>query len=275
MEHVPVSSAAPDVDSWRRDGVPRHVAIIMDGNNRWARKRGLPGREGHKAGEAALHAAVEHAGRRGIECVTVFAFSSENWRRPEEEVTALMQLFLAALNKRVPELNEHGIRLRFIGDLAAFAPEIRAGVREAEQRTANNRTLHLSVAVNYGGQWDIAQAARRVAQDVAAGHLAAEAVTDATLAPYLCLADLPPPDLLIRTGGELRISNFLLWQLAYSELYFSDVLWPDFDAAAFDAALTDYAARQRRFGRSGEEVAMSTSVAAANATTRTTIKGTD
>lgn len=254
MDESRTQSAAPDIDSWRRDGVPRHVAVIMDGNNRWARRRGLPGREGHKAGEAALHAAVEHAGRRGIECFTVFAFSSENWRRPEEEVSALMSLFLAALNKRVPELNEHGIRLRFIGDLSAFAPAIRAGVAEAERLTAANSTLHLSVAVNYGGQWDIAQAARRAAQEVAAGRLAAEALDEATFARYLSLADLPPPDLLVRTGGELRISNFLLWQLAYSELHFSDVLWPDFDAAAFDAALADYASRQRRFGRSGDEV---------------------
>lgn len=225
----------------------------MDGNNRWARKRGLPGRDGHKAGEAVLQNMVEHAGRRGIEALTVFAFSSENWRRPEEEVSALMTLFLAALNKRVPELNEHGIRLRFIGDMSAFSPEIRAGVAEAERLTRDNRTLHLSVAVNYGGQWDIAQAARRAAQEVAAGRLRADDIDEKTLVPYLALADLPPPDLLIRTGGELRISNFLLWQLAYSELHFSDVLWPDFDTAAFDVALADYASRQRRFGRSGAE----------------------
>lgn len=244
----------------------------MDGNNRWARARGLPGREGHRAGEAALHATVEHAGRRGIECVTVFAFSSENWRRPEEEVTALMQLFIAALNKRVPELEAHGIRLRFIGDLSAFDPEIRDGVVAAEQRTAGNDKLHLSVAVNYGGQWDIAQAARRMAQDVATGRRPADSVDDAALAPYLSLAGLPPPDLLIRTGGELRISNFLLWQLAYSELYFSDLLWPDFDAAAFDAAIADYASRQRRFGRSGEEVS-ATVTGTGGAVLRPTDKG--
>lgn len=247
-------SAAPDLDSWRRDGVPRHVAVIMDGNNRWARQRGLPGRDGHKAGEAVLQQLVEHAGRRGIEALTVFAFSSENWRRPEDEVSALMTLFLGALQRRVPELDKNGIRLRFIGDLSAFAPEIRAGVAEAERLTAGNHAMHLSVAVNYGGQWDIARAARRVAQEVAAGRMQADEIDEATFAGYLSLAGLPPPDLLIRTGGELRISNFLLWQLAYSELYFSDVLWPDFDAAAFDAALTDYASRQRRFGRSGDQV---------------------
>ena len=248
------ASAAPDVDSWRRDGLPRHVAIIMDGNNRWARRRGLPGRAGHEAGEQALQAVVEHAGRRGIEALTVFAFSSENWRRPPEEVNALMQLFVGALGKRVAELHGHGIRLRFIGDLSAFTDEIRAGIAEAERITAGNRALHLSVAVNYGGQWDIAQAARTLAAEVAAGRLAPAAIDAARLAPHLALADLPPPDLLVRTGGELRISNFMLWQLAYSELYFCDTLWPDFDGAALDAALADYAQRQRRFGRSGAEL---------------------
>ena len=226
----------------------------MDGNNRWARQRGLPGRDGHKAGEDALYAAVEQAGRRGIEALTVFAFSSENWRRPEDEVSALMTLFLGALNKRVPELNEHGIRLRFIGDLSAFPAEITAGIAEAERLTRGNSTLHLSVAVNYGGQWDIVQAARRAAADIAAGRYAAADLDEGMFGRYLALAELPPPDLLIRTGGELRISNFLLWQLAYSELHFSDVLWPDFDAAALDAALADYAGRQRRFGRSGQEL---------------------
>lgn len=247
----PVRSVAPDLDSWRADGVPRHVAVIMDGNNRWARARGLPGRAGHEAGEQALQKMVEHAGHRGIEALTVFAFSSENWRRPPEEVHALMQLFVGALGKRVAELHQHGIRLRFIGELSAFSAEIRAGVAEAESITANNSTLQLSVAVNYGGQWDIARAARILAAEVAAGRLPVADITEARLGAQLALAELPPPDLLIRTGGELRISNFMLWQLAYSEFHFSDTLWPDFDAAAFDAALADYASRQRRFGRSG------------------------
>lgn len=250
----PPRSAAPDIDSWRRDGLPRHVAVIMDGNNRWARARGLPGREGHKAGEAALQAIVEHAARRGVEALTVFAFSSENWRRPEEEVSALMALFLRALSARVDELHGHGVRLRFIGDLSAFSAEIRAGIAAAEQTTAGNSRLHLSVAVNYGGQWDIAQAARALAAQVARGELAVDAIDETRLGAGTCLAELPPPDLLIRTGGELRISNFMLWQLAYSELWFTPVLWPDFAAAEFDAALADYAARQRRFGRSGETI---------------------
>lgn len=248
------SSTAPDIDSWRRDGLPRHVAVIMDGNNRWARARGLPGSKGHEAGEQALQSMVEQAGRRGIEALTVFAFSSENWRRPADEVNALMQLFIGALAKRVPELHAHGIRLRFIGELSAFPDRIRAGIAEAETVTAGNSNLHLSVAVNYGGQWDIAQAARRLAVSVEKGELAAADVDESRLAGKLMLADLPAPDLLIRTGGERRVSNFMLWQMAYSELHFSDVLWPDFDAAAFDAALADYASRQRRFGRSGAEI---------------------
>lgn len=252
MDH-PGKSVAPDIDSWRRDGVPRHVAVIMDGNNRWARARGLPGREGHAAGERALRDLVEHAGRRGVEALTVFAFSSENWRRPADEVNALMSLFLGALQKRVAELHANGIRLRFIGELSAFSDDIRAGIADAEGVTARNDRLHLSVAVNYGGQWDIAQAARALADDVQSGRLAAEAIDEACVARRLALADLPPPDLLIRTGGELRISNFMLWQTAYSEFHFSDALWPDFGADAFDRALADYASRQRRFGRSGAE----------------------
>jgi len=254
VDNSPPSSAAPDVDSWRRDGLPRHVAIIMDGNNRWARARGLPGRAGHEAGERALKDLVEHAGHRGIEALTVFAFSSENWRRPADEVNALMQLFVGALSKRVPELHAHGIRLRFIGELSVFSDDIRAGIADAERITAGNTRLHMSVAVNYGGQWDIAQAARALAQEVEAGRILAADVDEKTLAPRLMLADLPPPDLLIRTGGEIRISNFMLWQLAYSEFHFSEILWPDFDASAFDAALADYASRQRRFGRSGAEL---------------------
>lgn len=225
----------------------------MDGNNRWARARGLPGRDGHAAGEQALRDLVEHAGRRGVEALTVFAFSSENWRRPPEEVNALMTLFLGALQKRVGELHANGIRLRFIGELSAFAPEIRAGIAEAERLTAGNRALHLSVAVNYGGQWDLAQAARSLAMDVQRGLITADSIDERMLAQRLSLASLPPPDLLVRTGGELRISNFMLWQTAYSEFYFSDALWPDFGATEFDAALADYASRQRRFGRSGAE----------------------
>lgn len=248
------SSPAPDIDSWQRGGVPRHVAVIMDGNNRWARRRGLPGRKGHEAGEHALQATVEAAARRGVQALTVFAFSSENWRRPPDEVNALMELFVGALGKRVPELHENGIRLRFIGDLSAFSASIRDGIADAERTTAGNDRMHLSVAVNYGGQWDITRAARELAAEAAAGRLLPEHLDESALASRLALADLPPPDLLIRTGGELRISNFMLWQLAYSELYFTETLWPDFDEAALDEALAAYASRQRRFGRSGAEL---------------------
>lgn len=249
-----LQSAAPDIDS-HRGTVPRHLAIIMDGNNRWARQRGLPGGEGHRAGEQAVQALIRAAAERGIEVVTLYAFSSENWRRPQEEVNHLMGLFLQALAGRVAELHENRVRLRFIGERSAFSEALQQGMDEAEALTRNNDRMTVVVAVNYGGQWDIAAAARRLAAQVAAGQLQPEQITDARLGAEVCLADLPPPDLLIRTGGEQRLSNFLLWQAAYSEFWFTPVLWPDFDATTLDQALAEYAGRQRRFGRSGEEVA--------------------
>lgn len=245
-------SSAPDVEEAK--ALPRHLAIIMDGNNRWAKRQGLPGNEGHRAGERVLRDVVEMSARAGIEVLTVFAFSSENWRRPPEEVSALMQLFLMALGQRVMELDKGRIRLRFIGDRTAFSSELQAGMREAEAKTAHHQRMTLVIAVNYGGQWDMAQAAQRVAMQVARGELAAESVGTETLAAQMELADLPPVDLLVRTGGELRISNFMLWQSAYAELYFSSVLWPDFDHSSFQAALDDYANRQRRFGRTSEQI---------------------
>lgn len=247
-------SSAPDLDS-HQGTVPRHVAIIMDGNNRWARKQGLPGEEGHRAGEKAVQEIIRQAARHGVEVLTLFAFSSENWRRPQAEVNHLMALFLKALGGRVNELHEKDVRIRFIGDRSAFSAELQQGMNDAEALTAANGRMTVAIAVNYGGQWDIAQAARQLAEQVAAGTLAPEQVNEDTLGRCISLGDLPLPDLLIRTGGDQRISNFLLWQLAYSELYFSPLLWPDFDAEAFAAALQDYAGRQRRFGRSGEEVA--------------------
>lgn len=248
-----IITAAPDVAD-AAGAVPRHVAIIMDGNNRWARARGLPGPEGHRAGEAAVQAMVEHAARRGIEVLTLFAFSSENWRRPEQEVAALMQLFLEALTRKVAELHGNGIRLRFIGDLSAFDPVLRQGMHDAMALTAGNTRMTLVVAVNYGGQWDMANAARQLAEDVQAGRLPAADITPVLMGQRVQMADLPAVDLLIRTGGELRISNFLLWQAAYAEFFFVDTLWPDFDGAALDRALADYAGRQRRFGRTSEQV---------------------
>ncbi len=231
--------------------VPRHLAIVMDGNGRWAERRHRPRSFGHRAGQKAVRAAVEYCLRRGVGALTLFAFSSENWNRPQDEVGALMELFLKALDREVEELHGNGVRVRFVGDLAAFAPELHSRMRTAMARTADNTALALNVAVNYGGRWDITQAARRVAADAVRGTLDPASLDEAGLAPYLCLADLPPPDLLIRTGGERRISNFLLWQIAYAELYFTDTLWPDVDAAELDRALADFAARERRFGSVG------------------------
>jgi undecaprenyl diphosphate synthase len=228
--------------------VPAHVAIIMDGNGRWAEQRGYPRVFGHRRGATALRATVRACAERGVRVLTVFAFSSENWRRPSAEVGALMQLFLQSLRREVRRLHEAGVRLRFVGERGRFDPTLQARMAEAEELTAGNERMTLVVAVNYGGRWDIAQAARALAGEVAAGRLAPEAVDELALARHLALGDLPEPDLLIRTGGEQRISNFLLWQLAYAELYFTPVLWPDFDAEALDRALAWYAGRERRFG---------------------------
>ena len=248
-----VQSSAPDIES-STSAIPRHVAIIMDGNNRWAKQRGLRGVEGHKQGARAVRATVENCARAGIEVLTVFAFSSENWRRPEDEVNALMNLFLEALAQEVPDLHANGIRLVFIGDLSAFAPELRAKMEAAVKLTSGNQRMTFAVAVNYGGQWDIANSCRQLALQVEQGNLKSDQITPERLQNYISLGDLPPPDLCIRTGGEQRISNFMLWQLAYAELYFTDLYWPDFDQAALDTAIQDFAQRQRRFGRTSEQV---------------------
>lgn len=248
-----VQSSAPDIDS-SASAVPRHVAIIMDGNNRWAKQRGLRGVEGHKEGARAVRATVENCARAGIEVLTVFAFSSENWRRPEDEVNALMNLFLEALAEEVPDLHANGIRLVFIGDLSAFTAELRAKMNAAVQLTSGNSRMTFAVAVNYGGQWDIANACKRLAQQVEQGMLRADQITPERVQECVSLGHLPPPDMCIRTGGEQRISNFMLWQLAYAELYFTDLYWPDFDQAALDAALQVFNQRQRRFGRTSEQV---------------------
>lgn len=234
--------------------VPRHVAIIMDGNNRWAKKRLLPGVAGHKAGVDAVRAVIEVCAEAGVEVLTLFAFSSENWQRPAEEVGALMELFLSALRREARKLKDNAISLRIIGDRSRFHPELQAAMREAEQQTAGENRFVLQVAANYGGQWDIAQAAQRLAREVQAGHLQPEDITPGLLQGCLVTGDLPLPDLCIRTGGEHRISNFLLWQLAYSELYFSDLFWPDFKHEAMRHALADYSKRQRRFGKTSEQV---------------------
>ena len=235
--------------------VPRHVAIIMDGNNRWARKRFLPGVAGHKAGVDAVRAVIEVCANQGVEVLTLFAFSSEHWARPEEEVGALMELFLFALRREVRKLRDNGIRLKIIGNRSRFSPELRKAMAEAEAVTLNGEGMQLLVAANYGGQWDVVQAAQSLARDVAAGVLDPEASDAQALDSRLCTAEYPDPDLCIRTGGEQRISNFLLWQLAYAELYFSDLYWPDFKQDAMREALADFARRQRRFGKTSEQVA--------------------
>jgi undecaprenyl diphosphate synthase len=232
-----------------RNTVPRHVAIVMDGNGRWARQRAMPRAMGHRAGQQAVKRIVETAAQRGVGVLSLFAFSSENWQRPAGEVGMLMSLLLESLDKEVQVLHEQGVELRFIGNLDAFAPELQARMRAATELTRGNRGLKLVVALGYGGRWDLSQAARRLADEVVAGTLPVTGIDEAAVAARLALADLPDVDLFIRTGGEQRISNFLLWQLAYAELYFSDVLWPDYGAAEFDAALGWFAGRERRFGR--------------------------
>jgi undecaprenyl diphosphate synthase len=227
--------------------IPHHVAIVMDGNGRWATRRYLPRVAGHKKGMDALCACVRHCGERGVRVLTVFAFSSENWNRPPEEVSGLMELLVMALAREVPQLKEEGVRVQFIGERRALSEKVRAGLAQAEADTAANTRLIFNVCFNYGGRWDIAQAAARLA---ARG----EPITEHSLDRALALAHVQDPDLVIRTGGERRLSNFLLWQAAYSELFFSDKLWPEFDAAALDQALADYAARERRFGRTPEQV---------------------
>jgi len=236
-------------------GKPQHVAIIMDGNGRWARSRGLPRPAGHRASLKVVRRVVEECAQRRIRYLTLFAFSSENWLRPADEVGMLMKLFLDSLVREIANLHENRVRVRFIGDRGALGSELARSMAEAESLTAANPGLGLSVAVAYGGRWDIAHACRSLAADVAAGKLAPADITETQLAARLALAGLPDPDLLIRTGAERRVSNFLLWNLAYAELYFTDVLWPEFSSADFEAALEFFAQRERRFGKTSAQVA--------------------
>ncbi len=230
-------------------GLPRHVAVVMDGNGRWAERRGLPRLAGHQAGYRAVKTLVREAGRRGIRHLTLFAFSSENWGRPADEVAALMALFLKALRREVADLHRHGIRLDFIGDRDKLSLPLRRIMEDAQRLTAANEGLMLHVAVSYGGRWDMVNAAKRLAVATARGDLDPRSIDERTLAAQFTLGAVPDPDLFIRTGGEYRISNFLLWNLAYTELYFTETLWPDFDKRAFSAALSDFAGRQRQFGQ--------------------------
>ena len=234
--------------------LPRHVAIIMDGNGRWARKRLLPRVAGHQAGVDAVRGVVESCAKNRIEVLTLFAFSSENWRRPPSEVGLLMELFLQTLKREVKRLHTNNVRLRVIGERSAFDPKLQQRIAEAEETTRSNTGLTVVIAANYGGRWDVAQAARNIARQVEAGQLTSAEITPELLDRHLSMSDLPEPDLFIRTGGEQRVSNFLLWQLAYTELYFTDTLWPDFLGPAFDEALLSFSKRQRRFCRTGEQV---------------------
>ncbi|WP_269670650.1 polyprenyl diphosphate synthase [Stenotrophomonas sp. SY1] len=235
--------------------MPGHIAIIMDGNGRWAQQRRRPRMIGHRAGARAVNRTIEFCLERGIAALTLFAFSSENWGRPQEEVDSLMKLFLGALDREVDELHRRGVRVRFIGDRSRFSAGIVQRMDKAEQRTLANAAMTLNIAASYGGRQDIALAARALAQQVAAGTLLPEQIDEQLLGRHVALADLPAPDLFIRTGGDTRISNFLLWQLAYTELWFSDVLWPDFDATILQQALDDYAGRERRFGLTSAQIA--------------------
>lgn len=236
------------------NGIPRHIAIIMDGNGRWAQKRFMPRAVGHQAGVKAVRKIVEHCVRERVEVLTLFAFSSENWRRPPEEVSLLMELFMATLHAEIDKLHRNNIRLRFIGDRSRFSEALQKKMSEGETQTRNNTALTVVIAVNYGGRWDLCQAFRAVNQKVLAGELNPQDIDESLVSRHLSTADLPEPDLFIRTGGEQRVSNFLLWQLAYTELYFTDTLWPDFDQKSLEQAILIFKGRQRRFGHTGEQV---------------------
>jgi undecaprenyl diphosphate synthase len=234
--------------------VPRHVAIVMDGNGRWAQRHGLKRHAGHKEGVKSVRKAVEHAARSNVEVLTLFAFSSENWNRPREEVGLLMDLFMLALKQEIKRLQRNNVQLRIIGDRSKFSQDLQDSMAKAEVDTAGNSGLILQIAANYGGRWDITQAVQKLAQQIKDGSLEPDLITEQRISAELSFSNLPDPDLFIRTGGEQRLSNFLLWQSAYTELYFTDALWPDFDETEFDKALASFASRQRRFGMVAEQV---------------------
>ena len=237
-----------------QSAIPRHVAVIMDGNGRWAKQRGLPRIAGHRKGVERVRDMVSVCGEKGIGYLTLFAFSSENWRRPTQEVQLLMELFMSALESEVKKLHKNNVRFRVVGDLQRFGEKIIARVRQAEMLTGGNTGLTLTIAANYGGRWDIAQACAELARRAVRGELDPDKITEESIEPFLSMAGIPEPDLFIRTGGEQRVSNFLLWQLAYTEMFFTPVLWPDFDRTQFELALASYAGRQRRFGLTGEQI---------------------
>lgn len=241
-------------DSTQGNPVPRHIAIIMDGNNRWAKARRLPGLAGHKAGVDCVRSVIQGCVEQGVEALTLFAFSSENWKRPPLEVKGLMELFKLALDRESKKLLKNNIRLRVIGDKTAFSDSLREKIARAEEMTAQCDGLQLNIAANYGGRWDITYAAKQLAKRCVSGELELDAITEDTLGEFISMSDLPAPDLCIRTGGEQRISNFLIWQFAYTELYFTDLFWPDFDKAELSKAIESYSVRERRFGKTSEQV---------------------
>lgn len=230
--------------------IPRHIAIVMDGNGRWAQQRKRPRLFGHHRGAEAVRTTVKTCGKLGVECLTLFAFSSENWKRPAEEVEGLMSLLATALDREAKSLMKHGVRLKFIGDTSAFSQKLQDKITKVEAMTAEGDGLLLQIAANYGGRWDIVQAVQRLVDDTPDSS----AINESSVSEYMSTAGVPDPDLFIRTGGERRISNFLLWQLAYSELYFTDLLWPDFNETALVEAIEDFSGRQRRFGMTGEQI---------------------
>lgn len=234
--------------------IPRHIAIVMDGNGRWARRQKRPRFWGHKRGVERVRSTVEGCIDLGVEALTLFAFSTENWRRPEEEVSFLMDLFMSSLKREVKRLHKNGIRLRIIGDKSGFSEKLQVAIAEAEELTRDNSRLSLNIAANYGGRWDITEATRKLCHEVASGTLAPEQIDEQLLQQNITLSDLPEPELFIRTGGEKRVSNFLLWQMAYCEFYFSDLFWPEFDRQALDMAVSSFEKRQRRFGRTGDQL---------------------
>lgn len=246
--------ATQDVPNGEQAKLPKHVAIIMDGNGRWAKKKGLPRIAGHRAGVKALQNIVNFSAKAGIEVLTVYAFSSENWKRPRTEVSMLMELFNSSLQQRFKELHANNVRLRFIGDLTLFPEKLRASIAEAENLTVNNSGLVLAIAANYGGRWDIVNAFKNLNIKLNNGEIEINDVDEALMSKFMSLADMPEPDLFIRTGGEMRISNYLLWQLAYTELYFDECLWPDFDISRMQEAFKWYAGRERRFGQISEQI---------------------
>ncbi len=249
-----MSSKQSNENIQQQSPLPKHIAIIMDGNGRWAKKRGMPRVAGHRSGVKSLRNIVEYASNKNIQALTVYAFSSENWQRPKQEVTLLMELFLSSLKQEIHNLHQNNIRLRFIGNKTEFPEKLQKYIKDSEELTVNNTGLHFNIAANYGGHWDIKQAVVNLFHKIQSNEISIEDISEDSITEFIELSDLPNPDLFIRTGGEKRISNYLLWQIAYTELYFTDCLWPDFDIKEFEQAIEWYQGRERRYGKTSEQV---------------------